>query len=138
MLSEEQWEELHLAARTAQENAYCPYSNFAVGAACITQAGQIYVGANSENAAYGVVLCAECGMISSLTLAGGGRGKDLIVGFLCYGNQVGRTPALTVPCGRCRQIIREHAHPQMEVETPAGRGLFSDILPQSFGPEDLD
>lgn len=133
MVQESDWERLHEAAKKAQLHAYCPYSHYRVGAAGLTEDGRIFTGCNSENAAYGVGLCAECGMISQLTLNDGGK----LVAFLCYGNQEDQIPSLTVPCGRCRQLIREHAAENLVVETPDGRCLFATILPQSFGPEYL-
>lgn len=133
MLSETDWERLHVAAREAQTHSYCPYSRYRVGAAALTEDGRIVTGCNSENASYGLGLCAECGLISQLTLSGGGK----LVAFLCYGNPEGQTPVLTVPCGRCRQLLREHASPELIIETPAGRRPFQEILPESFGPEFL-
>ena len=128
------WPALHQAARQAQEMAYAPYSRFRVGAACLTEDGRIFTGANSENASYGVGLCAECGMISALTLGGGGR----LRAFLCYGNAEDAAPVLTVPCGRCRQLLRELAGEDVEVELPEqGVVPFYTILPHSFGPEYL-
>ena len=53
--------------------AYAPYSRFKVGAAGLVDDGRVVVGCNVENAAYGVALCAECGMVSSLHATGGGR-----------------------------------------------------------------
>ncbi len=67
------WKTLHLAAKEVMTKAYAPYSNFKVGVAGLVSDGRIIVGCNSENASYGVGLCAECGLISSLTATGGGR-----------------------------------------------------------------
>ncbi|EEJ54397.1 cytidine deaminase [Mobiluncus mulieris 28-1] len=134
MIQQSDWDRLHEAAKEAQTHAYCPYSHYQVGAAGLTEAGDIVTGCNSENAAYGVGLCAECGMISQLTLRGGGK----LVAFLCYGNHEALAPVLTVPCGRCRQLIREHASPELIIETPDGRKPFTEILPESFGPEYLN
>lgn len=128
------WEALHRAAREAQTRAYAPYSNYPVGAAALTDTGEIVVGANSENASYGLTLCAECGLISHLTYHRLGK----IVAFLCYGNKADQESTLTVPCGRCRQLLREHAAPGMLIETPAGIQPFDNIFPESFGPEYLN
>lgn len=128
------WEGLRAAAREAQTHAYAPYSGFVVGAAALTEDGRIFTGCNSENAAYGVGLCAECGVVSALTLGGGG----VLRAFVCYGNSSDAfVPALTVPCGRCRQLLREHAGADFEIEMPGGIQPFENILPQSFGPENL-
>ncbi|MGZ4602706.1 MAG: cytidine deaminase, partial [Kineosporiaceae bacterium] len=60
------WSALRAAAREVKERAYAPYSDFQVGAAGLADDGRIVVGCNVENAAYGVGLCAECGMVSAL------------------------------------------------------------------------
>ncbi len=67
------WDQLHTAAKDVMKNAYAPYSKFKVGVAGLVSDGRIVVGCNSENASYGVGLCAECGLVSSLTATGGGR-----------------------------------------------------------------
>ncbi len=67
------WESLHNSAKEIMQKAYAPYSNFKVGVAALVDDGRVVVGCNSENASYGVGLCAECGLISSLTATGGGR-----------------------------------------------------------------
>ena len=67
------WEELKDLAISAMEQAYCPYSDFPVGAAGLTTDGHTYSGCNVENAGYGVTLCAECGMVSQMVRSGGGR-----------------------------------------------------------------
>ena len=56
------WEPLRAAAVEIAERAYAPYSNFRVGAAALVDDGRVVVGCNVENAAYGVTLCAECGL----------------------------------------------------------------------------
>ncbi|TNC36514.1 cytidine deaminase, partial [Mumia zhuanghuii] len=67
------WDALHDEAVTVMRRAYAPYSRYRVGAAGLTDDGRVVVGCNVENAAYGVALCAECGMVSSLHATGGGR-----------------------------------------------------------------
>ena len=64
-------DELLEAARTVREQAYCPYSEFRVGAALIDDNGNVHVGCNVENAAYSQVSCAEAGAISAMVAAGG-------------------------------------------------------------------
>jgi cytidine deaminase len=65
MTPEVDWSQLHVAAVAVMQNAYAPYSRFKVGVAGLVDDGRIVVGCNVENAAYGVALCAECGMVSS-------------------------------------------------------------------------
>jgi cytidine deaminase len=109
--------------------AYVPYSHFPVGAAALVDDGRVVVGCNVENAAYGVVLCAECGLVSSLHATGGGR----LVAFTC----VDAHGATLMPCGRCRQLLWEAGGPDLLVETVRGVRPMSDVLPDAFGPDDL-
>src|SRR5689334_25002184 len=73
------WERLRAAATEVMRHAYVPYSKFPVGAAALVDDGRVVVGCNVENASFGVSLCAECGVISSLVSSGGGR----LVAFAC-------------------------------------------------------
>ena len=124
------WAALHTAAVTAMRAAYCPYSHFPVGVAGLVDDGRIVSGCNVENAAYGVGLCAECGMVSQLHLTGGGR----LVAVYCVG---GDGEAL-MPCGRCRQLLWENGGPDCLLMTPEGILPMRDVLPQAFGRDDLD
>ncbi|MBH5336550.1 cytidine deaminase [Streptomyces pactum] len=123
------WEALRGAARDAMSRAYAPYSGFPVGAAALVDDGRTVTGCNVENAAYGVALCAECGLVSELFATGGGR----LTAFTC----VDRHGAVLMPCGRCRQLLWEHGGPTLQVETTAGVRPLSDLLPDAFGPADL-
>ena len=123
------WESLHNSAKEVMQKAYAPYSNFKVGVAALVNDGRVVVGCNSENASYGVGLCAECGLISSLTATGGGR----LIAAVCVdgaGNYLS-------PCGRCRQLLFEHGGNEMLFMTPEGPKPMSHMLPWAFGPEDL-
>ena len=80
-----------------------PYSKFPVGAAGLVDDGRVVIGCNVENAAYGVVLCAECGMVSQLHATGGGR----LVALSC----VDASGEPMLPCGRCRQLLWENGGP---------------------------
>ena len=97
-------DELLDAARSAREMAYCPYSNFRVGAAIIDENGSVHIGCNVENAAYSQVSCAEAGAIAAMVAAGGQR----IVTIAVAGGSGERT-AFCTPCGGCRQRIAEFA-----------------------------
>ena len=79
------WDALQAEAVAASRHAYAPYSTFAVGAAALVDDGRLVTGCNVENAAYGVGLCAECGLVSRLHLEGGGR----LTHFVCVGGAVG-------------------------------------------------
>jgi len=111
------------------QHAYAPYSRFRVGAAALVDDGRTVAGCNVENAAYGVTLCAECGVVSELHLTGGGR----LTHFVCVD---GRGDVL-MPCGRCRQLIWEHGGAECLLDTPAGVVPMRELLPQAFGPGDL-
>ncbi len=124
------WTALRDAAIEAMGHAYAPYSNFPVGAAALVDDGRIVVGCNSENASFGVGLCAECGLISALAISGGGR----LVAFSCVD---GHGEAL-MPCGRCRQLLYEHSAPGMVLQTVSGIRTIDEVLPDAFGPRQLD
>ena len=124
------WDALRGAARAAMTHAYAPYSNFPVGVAGLVDDDRVVSGCNVENAAYGVALCAECGMVSELVRSGGGR----LVAVAC----VGGDGQPLMPCGRCRQLLWEHGGPDMLIET-VSLGIVSmrEVLPDAFGPHDL-
>ena len=107
------WELLTAEAVAVAERAYAPYSGFPVGAAAKVDDGRVVVGCNVENAAYGVVLCAECGVVSQLYATGGGR----LTHFVCV-NGLGE---VIMPCGRCRQLLFEHGGNELVLMTPLGR-----------------
>ena len=120
------WEQLQAAATAAATRAYAPYSGFAVGAAGLTEGGQVIVGCNVENASYGLTLCAECGVVSALHVSGG----DRLVAIAC----VDRAGAPLAPCGRCRQLLFEAGTPDLLVNHQP----IQDLLPGAFGPRDLE
>ena len=93
--SQEQKAALVAAARAVQGHAYAPASQFRVGAAVLSEDGRMFVGCNVENASYGLTLCAECALVSTLHMTGGGR----LVAFTCVDGDGGAL----MPCGRCRQ-----------------------------------
>ncbi|WP_328763430.1 MULTISPECIES: cytidine deaminase [unclassified Streptomyces] len=123
------WEALREAARDAMSRAYAPYSGFPVGVAARVDDGRTVVGCNVENASYGLGLCAECGLVSSLQATGGGR----LTHFTCVD---GKGEKL-VPCGRCRQLLFEFGGPELLVDTPNGILPLAEMLPQAFGPDHL-
>ena len=130
MPSDIDWPQLRGAAQAVMRRAYAPYSNFAVGAAGLVDDGRVLVGCNVENASYGVGLCAECGLVSALHATGGGR----LVAVSC----VDSAGEPLMPCGRCRQLLWENGGADLLIETPHGVRAMRDVLPDAFGPEDLD
>ena len=123
------WPALRRAALEAMGRAYAPYSQFPVGAAALVDDGRMVVGCNVENASYGLGLCAECGLVSSLHATGGGR----LVAFAC----VDFRGELLMPCGRCRQLLWEHGGPDLLVDTADGIKAMIEVLPLAFGRGDL-
>lgn len=124
------WEALRAAASDAMGRAYAPYSRYPVGAAALVDDGRVVSGCNVENASYGLGLCAECGLVSALMLSGGGR----LVAFSCCDARGEKL----MPCGRCRQLLFEHGGTGLLIDTPRGVLTMADVLPQAFGPEDLE
>ncbi|HEV7172862.1 MAG TPA: cytidine deaminase [Pedococcus sp.] len=124
------WDALRDRAVEIMGLAYAPYSRFPVGVAGLVDDGRVVVGCNVENAAYGVGLCAECGLVSHLHATGGGR----LVAVSC----VGVDGAPLMPCGRCRQLLWEHGGPTCLLLTPEGVLPMSAVLPQAFGPDNLE
>ena len=125
-------DELLDAARSARELAYCPYSNFRVGAAIIDENGSVHIGCNVENAAYPQGSCAETGAIAAMIAAGGQR----IVTIAVAGGGEKRTGACT-PCGGCRQRIAEFADDKTRVIVKDDDGewhkfTLAELLPSSF------
>jgi cytidine deaminase len=123
------WEALRAEAVRVMRLAYAPYSQFPVGVAGLVDDGRMVSGCNVENAAYGVGLCAECGMVSALHATGGGR----LVAVAC----VDRAGDPLMPCGRCRQLLWENGGPTMLLETERGVRTMADVLPLAFGADDL-
>ncbi len=123
------WDALRRYATEVMSRAYAPYSNFKVGVAGLVDDGRVVLGCNVENAAYGVALCAECGMVSALHATGGGRLRAVA----CV-NAEGEP---LMPCGRCRQLLWENGGPDMQLMTPRGVKTMSEVLPDAFGADDL-
>jgi len=129
------WDLLRGAAEGALAHAYVPYSGFPVGVAALVDDGRIITGANIENASYGITLCAECSLVSALWMGGrGDGGAPKLVAFACvdgHGNAL-------MPCGRCRQLLFEHAAPGMLLATVSGIRTIDEVIPDAFGPRTLE
>ncbi len=117
-------------ARKAREKAYAPYSGFAVGAAVQSTAGAIYVGANVENASYGLTVCAERNALIAAFLAG--ERNYLALAVMADSS----TPVF--PCGACLQVIRELAGNikiiSSNLEGPGKVFMLKDLYPYPFPP----
>lgn len=128
-MSDIDWDALRHRAIEMTTLAYAPYSNYRVGVAGLVDDGRMVAGCNVENAGYGVTLCAECGMVSELHATGGG----VLVAVYCVD---GRGEAL-MPCGRCRQLLWENGGAACQLMTPEGVQTMEQVLPQAFGPDNL-
>ncbi|KAF8600529.1 cytidine deaminase [Ceratobasidium sp. AG-I] len=141
-LTPQEQEKLISAAIEAKSSAYCPYSKFRVGAALFSVDGQIIKGANIENASYGGTICAERTALVKAVSEGTKR-------FLAIAVTTDVSATIS-PCGICRQFIREFCPlstpilmvssnytPENASETVKSVAL-EEILPYSFGPEDLE
>ena len=127
-------EALKALAVSMLEKAYCPYSHFPVGAALECADGSVYTGCNVENAVYPAGICAERNAIFHAVAEGHTHDFVRIV-------IAGRSEDFCVPCGICRQVMREFA-PEIEVICLSGKGearhyTLRQLLPDSFGPEYL-
>jgi cytidine deaminase len=118
------------AAREARAQAYAPYSHFRVGAAVLTGKGQIFAGANVENASYGLTVCAE--RVAIFTAAAQEGGADLQIRALAV---VGDQPGPCPPCGACLQVLLEFG-PQAVILYQGVEGLeearLGELLPRGF------
>ncbi|MET1037823.1 MAG: cytidine deaminase [Aeromicrobium sp.] len=123
------WDALTRYATEVMGRAYAPYSEYKVGAAGLVDDGRVVLGCNVENAAYGVALCAECGMVSALHATGGGR----LLAVAC----VDARGEPLMPCGRCRQLLWENGGPDMQLMTAKGVKTMTEVLPDAFGADDL-
>jgi cytidine deaminase len=134
-ISQAALDKLFAAALTARENAYAPYSHFAVGAAVATPDGQIFAGGNVENAAYPAGCCAETGAITAMVAAGGRQISDVLVVADCDRG--------ILPCGSCRQRIAEFATEDAVVHSAGPNGVqksikFAALLPEAFDRQTLE
>ena len=123
----------------ALPNSYVPYSHFHVAAALLCKDGTVYTGNNIENASYTPTVCAErCAFFKAV-----GDGKREFEAIVICGGLHGVITDYCPPCGVCRQVMREFCDPET-FEIIIARGpedyksfLLKELLPESFGPDDL-
>ena len=130
--------ELLALARRARENAYAPYSGFAVGAALLAKSGEIYTGVNIENAAFTPTNCAE----RTAFFTAIAKGERDFVAVAIAGGKAGEEPEdFCAPCGVCRQVMREFCGDAFVIilAKPGEEKVYTlkDLLPQSFLPRDV-
>lgn len=128
------------SAIDARKKAYAPYSNYMVGAAVLTNELRIYTGCNIENAAYTPSICAERTAVSKAVSEGKRKFKAIAVAGSPKGETISQ---YAYPCGVCRQVLREFTDPDSffvivaKSETDYKVYLLKELLPESFGPENL-
>ncbi len=122
-------------ALLAREQAYCPYSDFAVGAALLTGSGKIYHGCNIENASYSVANCAERTAVFKAVSEGE---KEFLAIAIVGGKKDAPPIDYTYPCGVCRQVMAEFGNPEefrilvAKSVTDYKEYVLKDLLPESF------
>ena len=134
-ISKDLTNELYKKAAVVMETAYVPYSKFKVGAAILDENNNFHIGSNVENSAYPIGNCAEASAISAMITSRGTR--IIAIAVTGYGKM------LCTPCGGCRQRIREFSEPNTPIIIGNENGIqkiftLSDLLPFSFGPENLN
>jgi len=127
-------EDLKRRAREAAAHAYAPYSGFAVGAAVLTDGGEIHSSANVENASFGLSNCAERNAIFQ-AVAHGARKLEALAVYT-------PTAAATMPCGACRQVLAEFGADAIIIcctddDSREQRFGLAELLPAAFGPASL-
>ena len=126
-------------AQEVRENAYTPYSHFAVGAALLSCDGVVYTGCNVENASYGATNCAERTAFFKAVSEGFTEFEAIaIVGGEDSGEISNNFPDYAFPCGVCRQIMKEFCDNDFEIIVAKSlhdykKFLLADLLPYGFG-----
>ena len=120
-------------ALKVRENAYVPYSKFKVGAAILTEKGNIYTGCNVENSSFGLTICAERNAVFKAISNGENKFKYMIV--------VADTKEPVSPCGACRQVVSEFGDFEIILSNLNGDFKYTsvkELLPYNFSEEHLN
>jgi len=128
-------ETLQTTANDMLDAAYVPYSNFPVGAALLTEEGQVFSGCNIENASYPLSMCAERTAVFKAVSDGNKNFEKLVV--------TANTEKPVSPCGACRQVLVEFCEPDMEVVLTNQNGdtlntTVAKLLPGAFNQKDME
>jgi cytidine deaminase len=129
-------DQLIAEALAVRQRAYAPYSRYQVGAVILTEAGDLFAGANVENASYGLSVCAERNAAMRMVLDGGSRPRTIVVA-------TASAPPGS-PCGMCRQVLLELADEPARLRVlavnPAGERVewtLAELLPHGFTARQL-
>ena len=131
---------LMIIAMEARKYSYCPYSNYSVGAALLCKDGRVVTGSNIENASYGATNCAERTAFFKAVSEGE---KDFVAIAISGGFKDTEADSYAYPCGVCRQVMREFCDEEkfkvivVKNEKEYEEYLLKDLLPKSFGPDNL-
>ena len=126
-------EKLQALALEARERAYCPYSNFAVGAALLCKDGKIFLGCNIENASFTPTICAErTAFVKAIS-----EGEKEFSALAVVGGKNGKIEGVCTPCGACRQVMSEFCSPDFPILLVKGEDEYEEktlkeLLPNSF------
>ena len=138
-MEKREYRELIRAALRARELSYSPYSNYRVGAALLTESGEVFTGCNIENAAYTPAVCAERTAFFKAVSEGCREFSAIAIA----GSPAGEMSQLSWPCGVCRQVMMEFCDPErflvivaISEEKYRARRL-KELLPEGFGPANL-
>lgn len=123
-------EEMLAVAQKAMKNAYNPYSKFSVGACILADDGKLYAGCNIENASYRLTICAEASAVAAMITQGAKQIERVVI--------TADSENIVVPCGACRQTLREFASLSTPVymfnkKGQSMRMTIDELLPKSFG-----
>lgn len=132
--------ELIKEAMEARKKSYCPYSNYAVGAALLTKSGKVYRGCNIENAAFSPTNCAErTAFFKAVSEGDTDFSRIAIIG----GSVDGPVDSYAYPCGVCRQVMMEFCNPEtFEIIAAMSEDVYQiftlkELFPEGFGPDNL-
>lgn len=135
-------EQLVKAALEARSMSYAPYSKFRVGAALLCEDGTVIKGGNIENSSYGATNCAE--RTAFFKAVSEGHRRFTKIAIAGGSEETEQVSDFAYPCGICRQVMREFCDKdQFQVivaksETEYETYLLEELLPKSFGPENLN
>jgi cytidine deaminase len=131
-IAQQQRNDLISEALAVRKRAYAPYSKYKVGAALLSARGEIYRGANVENAAYPTSMCAERSAVFSAVSSGERSFTAIVVASVNGG----------APCGACRQVLSEFGLETLvlivdETGEVLSEQTVGELLPDAFTPSDL-